>query len=146
MGMINSQRMLLCRNVVAQRQIQLIQLSTLPRDRRNGIVGLSLRLSKDKRSLIRIASPRLQNMFCQVDDPILICTLQADHGKRPFYNTCRHILISLYRKILYYRSLCHGEGIMPALEMVMAQDGTAHDWKICIGSQEIVGELLYKIK
>ena len=35
---------------------------------------------------------------------------------------------------------------MPALEMIVAEDRTSYDWKIRIGSKEIMRKQLYKIK
>ena len=35
---------------------------------------------------------------------------------------------------------------MAALEMVVAEDGTAYDGKVCVGTKKIVRELLDKIK
>ena len=48
--------------------------------------------------------------------------------------------------MLLYGRFCHGKGIMPPLEMVMAQDGSSHNGKVRIGTQEIMGELLDKVK
>ena len=48
--------------------------------------------------------------------------------------------------MLFNLCLRHGKGIMPALEMIVAEDRTSYDWKIRIGAKEIMWEQLYKIK
>ena len=40
----------------------------------------------------------------------------------------------------------HGEGVISSLEMVVGQNGAAHDGKIRVGAQEIVGEQLHEVK
>ena len=59
MGMIHAQRVFLGGNIVSEGQIQFIEIPSLSGDRRDGVVGLSVRLGKDKRRLIRVASPGL---------------------------------------------------------------------------------------
>ena len=48
--------------------------------------------------------------------------------------------------MLLDRRFRHSEGIMSALIVVMAQDGTAHDWKIRIGTDKIMRKQLNEIE
>ncbi len=146
MRMINSKRMLLCSDIVPQGQIQLEDVSHLPCDRRDRIVRFSVCLCIDKCSFIRISSPRSQNMICQFNQALLILMPDTENRQRPFDNSRFHVLIPRYRHGLFNRRFCHGKCIVAALEMVMAQDRSANDRKIRVGSQEIVREQLDKVE
>ena len=120
MRMIYTERMLLCRNVVPQYQIQLIRIAASSCNRSDRIVRLAVCLGVDECRLVRVASPCEENLVCQIDQTILVCCADTDNGHRPFYNPCLYILISFECDLTLYRCLCHGELIMTALEMIVA--------------------------
>ena len=119
MGMIHSQGMLLCGNVVSQYQIQFKIISASSGNGSDGVVGLPLRLCIDKGILIRIASGK-QNLICQFYQPFLIRSADTNYRHGPFYDSCFHIGKTGKLNFLFHLRFCHGKGIVPALEMVMA--------------------------
>ena len=146
MRMINTKRIFLCCNIVSQCQIQFKHISDLTCDRCDRIVRFTVCLCKNKCSFVCIASPHFQYMCCQFYQTIRIFVTDTEYRKRPFYDSRFDIFKSWNSYGFLDRSLCHCEGIMSSLEMIMAQDRAANDRKICIGSQEIVREQFYKIK
>ena len=70
MGVIHAQRMFLCRNVVAQYQIQFKFIVPLSCNRRDRIVRLAFRLGKYKRLLVSVAPLRLQNYVRKSHQPV----------------------------------------------------------------------------
>ena len=48
--------------------------------------------------------------------------------------------------MLLHRCFCHGEGIVTALKMLVAQNRTAHNGEIGVGADEVVGQEIQKIK
>ena len=109
-------------------------------------MGLPIRLGKNKRRLIRISSPVLQDPVRHLYDTLRVLRFQPDNGHGPLHDPCLHILKSLYRNLLLHRRFCHGKFVISALKMVMTQDRSAHNRKIRIGSHEIMRELLHKVK
>ena len=77
MWMIDPKRELFCGNVIAQHQIQLIAGSIFTRDRRNGVVRLSICLRIDESCLIRITAPCSQHLLAQVNQAVRIFTAQT---------------------------------------------------------------------
>ena len=144
--MIDAKRMLLRRDIVPEHQVKFIFVTAFSRNRRDGIVWFPIRLRKNKCCLIRIPAPFCKNDIRKLDDSVVILMGKTDNGHRPLDNTSADILKAPDRKRLLDRCLCHRKLIVAALEMVMAQDGTAHDRQIRIGAHKIVRELLHKIE
>ena len=144
--MIYSQRMLFCGNIISQCQIQFKGITYLTCDRCNGIMRFSLCLCKNKCSLICISSPHFQNMCSQIHQTFLILMTNSQYGKRPFYNSSLHILISRNGNCFLNRCLCHCKGIMSSLEMIMTENGASYNWQVRIGTQKIMRKQFYKIK
>ena len=67
MWMVYSQRMFFGSDVVAQNEIKLKLITPFSCDRSDGVVGLSLRLSKYKSAFIGIAAPCPKDLICQID-------------------------------------------------------------------------------
>ena len=78
MGMIYTKRMLVCCDVVAQCQVELIEISALSGDRCDRAVRCSVCLCKDESSLICITAPFIQDMLSEVDDTLCVSALKAD--------------------------------------------------------------------
>ena len=146
MGVVNPHGMFWSGDIVAQDQVQLILSVPHPGNGRDGIVRLPFRLGKNKGRLVRIAPPYGKDLFGKVHQPVVIPTAQAQDGQRPVDNACRHILKAAERHLPFHRSLLHGEGISPALEVIVAEDGTAHDGQIRVGTHKVMGELLHKVQ
>ena len=146
MGMIYAQRVLLCGDVVAQCEVQFVESILFPRDRGDRIVRHAVCLSEDKSIFVCVGAPCLQDVVGKVDDALCIFPAEADDRERPFHDACGDILIALHGKFFDDQSLGHGECIISSLEMVMTQNRTAHNGKVGIGPEEIVGEELDKIK
>ena len=119
MRMIYAKRMLLCGDVVSEHKVKLIVSVTTSCYRCDSVVWLSICLCKNKCFFICIASPCKKNLICKINKLIPVCRLDSDNRHRPFYDTCLDILVALECDFFLYRSLCHSEGIVSALEMVV---------------------------
>lgn len=146
MWMIDTQWMFFGGDVVAQGQIEFIGVSYLAGNRCDGIVWLAVGLCKDESSFIGITTPCFQYMGSQVDEALLILMADTQYGEWPFHDAGFHVFVTWDDNMLFNRSLGHGEGVMSALEVIMAQDGATDDRKVGIGAQEVVWEKLYKVK
>ena len=82
----------------------------------------------------------------QIDDPLTVCSLKAKHGHRPLHYTCLYIFIARYRKCCFHFGLCHGEFVIAALVMVVAENASADDRKIRIRSHEIMRKYSHEIQ
>ena len=71
---------------------------------------------------------------------------QTEDGQRPLDNACGYIPKAGEGEGRFDRGAFHGEGIAPALEVVMGQDGAADDRQVGIGAYKIMGELAHKIQ
>ena len=140
MRMVDAERILLRGDVVAQDEIQLIVVAAAARNRRDRIMRLTVCLGEDKRILIRVAAPCAENLVRKVDETRAVCAAQADGGKRPLDDARLDIRKACKADFLFNRRLGHGEGIAPALEMVVAENRAADNRQIGIGAEEIVRE------
>ena len=70
--MVNTKRIFIRRDVIAEHQIQLVEIAVLSGNRRDRIVRFSVRLSINKSILIRIAAPCTQHLFTQINQAIRI--------------------------------------------------------------------------
>ena len=120
MGMIHSKRVLLRGDVIAQNQIQFIISSPFPGYGGNGIMRLSIGFGIDKGRFIRVSAPFFQNYISKGNQSVAVRSGQADNRHRPVDNACPDILVPFYRKVRIHSRFCHGELIVPALEMIMA--------------------------
>ena len=120
MGMIDSQRMLLCGDIVTQHQIQFELVSALSGNGSDGVMRLVIGVGIDESPFIRIFSPFIQDHICQCNNAVGIHTAEADHRHRPCHDTGIHILETGYREGFLYRSFRHGKLVMPTLEMIVA--------------------------
>ena len=118
--MIYAQRMLLCGDIVSQRQIQLEDVPLLSGDRSDGIVRFPVRLRVDEGVFVGIASPCLQHMCGEIHQALLVFVTDAQHGQGPFHDSGFHILVSGDDYRLLDLRLRHGKGVMAALEMIVA--------------------------
>ena len=67
MGVVDSQGMFLCGDVVAQNQIQLKPFPPSPGNGGDGVMGFSLCLGKDESGLVRIPPPSGKDFVRQLN-------------------------------------------------------------------------------
>ena len=144
--MVNAERSVLRRDVVAECEVKLVFSVCDPGDRSDRIVRYSVCLSQDKCRLIRVTSPILKHMVCKRDETVRICAADAEDGKRPFDDSALDVLKTWNSERDLDGSLCHCKCIMAALEMVMGKYRSADDRQVRIGTQEVVRELPHKVK
>ncbi len=146
MRMENPQGMLFRGDVVSEHQIQFKTLSPLPGNGRDGGMGCALGLREDEGTLIGVASPLRENPVRQLRNALRVRTGKTDHRHGPLHHAGLYVLVSRYSKASLHRGLGHGEVIVSALEMLMRQDGAAHNGQIRIGTHEVMREHGHKIK
>ena len=140
MGMEHTQGMFIRSDVAAQHQIQLVVLPSPAGDGSDGVVGFAVREGDDAHGLIGVAPPGVQDLLTQVGNAAAVSAGETDDAHGPLDDTGGDVLIARKLHFLLNRGSFHGEGIVSTLEMLVAQDGAAHDGKIRIGTHEIMGE------
>ena len=140
MGVVDAQRVLRGGDVVAEHEVELEPAVPHPGDGGDGVVGLAVGLGKDKAALVGVAAPCGQDLVRQVHKALVVRTGQADAAHGPVDDACFHILIAGEDPCLFDGGLRHGELVVAALEVVVAQDGAAHDGQVRVAAHEIVGE------
>ena len=68
MRMIDTKRMFFRCNIIAQRQIQLIEIPAFPGNWCDRVVRLSVGLGKNKCIWVGVSPPCPEDMICQIDD------------------------------------------------------------------------------
>ena len=145
-GMVDPQRVFRGGDVVAQDQIQLISAIPHPGNGGDGVVGFAVRLGKDEACLVGIAAPCGQDLVGQLHQTLVIRTGQADAAHGPVDDAGFHILKAGEYPALLDGGLGHGELVVTALEVVVAQDAAAHNGQVCIAAHEIVGEQAHEVQ
>ena len=79
MRMVNAERMLLCRDIIAQHKVKFIFLPPHARDRGDRVVRFPVRLRKDKRRLVGIPPPCGQNAVSQRNQTFPVPAADAYH-------------------------------------------------------------------
>ena len=141
MRVVDAKRKFLGGDVVAQDEIQLIVLSAPASDGRDGVVRLSVRLREDEHALVAVAAPVVQHPLGQVDHPFRVRAAQAQYRHRPADDPrpdIREVAEAVFFLRLRPR---HGELIVAALEVIVAQDRPAHDGQVRVGADKVVREL-----
>ena len=146
MGMEHTQGVLLRCDVVAQHQVQLVLAVSLAGDGGDGVVGITVGLGKDKGVGVRVSPPGGKNLVRQVHQALIVGAAQPDDGEGPVDDARLHVLKAREGDGLFHWSLLHGKGVAAALEVVMAQDGAAHDGQVRVGAHEVVGELADEVQ
>ena len=144
--MEHAQGELLGGDVVAQHQVQLVLALPLAGDGGDGVVRLAVGLGEDKGVGVRVSPPGGQDLVRQVHQAGIIGAAQPDDGEGPVDDARLHVLKAREGDRLFHRGLLHGEGVAAALEVVMAQNGAAHDGQIRVGAHEVVGELADEVQ
>ena len=120
MRMIYAKRILICRQVVSQSQIQFKHIADFSCDRCDRVMWLSICLSKDVCIGVGIASPCTKYMVSQIDQTFLVFAANTQYGQRPFYDAGFHILVSRDLNVFLDRCFCHCKLVIAALIVVMA--------------------------
>jgi hypothetical protein len=90
---------------------------------------------------ILVSSPAFDNPFPRILQNPGILAPKAEYRKRPPQDLQRTILLPHPSPD---RGILHGKVPGPSLKMVVPQDGSSHDGKISVGSQEHGGKTLQK--
>ena len=146
MGMIHTQRMLLCSDVISEHQIQFVISIPAAGNGRNCVVGNTLGFRKDKGRFIGITTPGAQNFICQFCNSFPVGTIQTDDAHGPSYNPSAYILEPPKKDFLLNGRTLHRKAIMSTLKMLMAQNTATYNWKIGIGTDKVVWEDSNKVK
>ena len=146
MGVVDAQGVLGGGDVVAEHQVQLVVAAPAAGDGGDGVVGLPIRLSENEGGLVGIAPPGAQDLVGQVDEALRVGGGEADHRHGPLHDAGLHILVAGEGEGGLHRRLFHGEGVVAALEVVVGQDGAAHDGQVGVGAHEVVGELAHEVQ
>ena len=145
-GMVDTQRMLLGCNIVAQHQIQLVILTSAAGNGGDGVVGLAAGLRIDESGLIGVDPPSQQDLGCQIAKLSSVGTGQTKDAHRPLDDAGLDILKALEFHSSLNGCALHGEAEVTALEVLMGQDAAADDGQVSIGADEVVRELGHKVQ
>ena len=143
---IEAERMLRRREIVAQDKIQLKIFPAAAGDGRDGVVRRAVSLGEDHGGFIGVAAPGSQDLLRQQAQPVRVAAGQAQDGHRPFDDPGCNVRESGKRDRRLDRGLFHGEGVVTALEMVVAQNRAADDGQIRVRAEEIMREQLRKVQ
>ena len=72
--------------------------------------------------------------------------VQADNGHRPLDDAGVHRREARQRKAALHRRGFHGEGVVTALEVLVAEDGAADNRQIGVGADKVMRKLRHKVK
>ena len=122
MWMEYSEGVFLCRNIVSEHKIKLELTSAFSCDWFDRVVGLTVRLGKDKELLVGLVSPGRKDLVRKNDYSVNVLAGKPYYGHRPFYDTCLNVLVASDLESLFNRSLHHGKLIMSSLKMIMGED------------------------
>ena len=138
---VHTERTLVRRDVVPQREVQFELAVPFTGDRRDRVVRFAVRLGEDERVFVRVASPGLQDVVREVDDPLVVFPAQADDRQWPVDDARLDVFVTGDRELALIRRLRHGKLVAAALEVVVAQDRAADDGQVRVGPEEVVREL-----
>ena len=142
----HAERMLRRCDVVAQDEVQLIVYAAAAGNGRDGVVRLAVRLGKDEGALVRVAAPCAQDTVGQLHKAVAVRAGQAQNGHRPLDDARADIVKAAEADRLLDRRALHGKCVVPALEMVVAQDGAADDGQVGIRADKVVRELADEVQ
>ena len=109
-------------------------------------MGLAVGFSEDKGALVSVVPPCGEDLVRQVDELLRIFGRDTHHRHGPLYNARLHVLEAREDDWRLHRGFLHSEGVVSALEMVVGQDGAAHDGQVGIGAHKVVGELTNEVQ
>ena len=109
-------------------------------------MGFAVSLGVDEALFVRVAAPCCQNFICQLHQPGIIGAGEADAAHGPVDDARFHILKAGEDPGFLDGGFGHGEFIMAALEMVVAQDAATHNGQVGVAAHEIVGEEGHKVQ
>ena len=100
----------------------------------------SVCLCVDISGLVCISAPCGQDLVGQVHQTAIVLAGQADAAHGPVDDAGFDILVAGESPALLDGSFGHGELVVAALEVVVAQDAAAHDGQVGVAAHEVVGE------
>ncbi len=102
--------------------------------------GFAVGLGVDKAALVGVAPPCGQNLIGQLHKAFVVGTGEADAAHGPVDDAGVHVLKAGEDPLLLDGRFGHGELVVTALEVVVAQDAAAHDGQVGVAAHEVVGE------
>ena len=103
-----------------------------------------VRLGKDAHGFVAVASPEGQDGVGKSHQVVYVFASQADDGHGPVNDAARYVVpvaeVAGKVDLPADGSLGHSKGVAAALEVLMGQDGAAHDGQIRVGPYGIVGK------
>ena len=144
--MVHAERVLLRRDVVAQREVELVNAVHTAGNRRDRVVRLAVRFGKDERSFIRIAAPLFEHARGELNQALRLLRAQTQNGNRPVQNARFDVLKSANRAMLLDARPRHRECVVAALIVVVRQNRAADDRQIGVRAEEVMRELTDKIE
>ena len=141
-GMENTQGMLLAGAVIAQHQMEpILPIGQFTHNGGNGIMG-RIGMGVNIAGGIGILPPGGEHLHGDIGKFLAAFRgkAQASHGPIDQAGIGRACDFAAHSRFI------HGEDIIAALIMIVGEDRAAHDGKISIGAQEIMGETIHKIK
>ena len=142
--MEDPQGVLLRGEVVAQQDVGGIALIRLSDHGGDGVVA-GIGTGDDAQSLIAVIAPGFKQLLHRVRKDLSAPAFQLQAGHRPPERPAPQALDAGI-KAKPGAGAFHRENIAAALEMVMRQDGAAHDGQIGIGADKIVGKDIHKVE
>ena len=146
MGMVDAQGMLLGGDIVPEHQVQLVVAAAAAGDGGDGAVGHAVGLGEDKGRLVGIAAPSGKDLIGQLHQPVLVGAVQPDDAHGPLDDAGLDILEPGEGQLLLHRGELHGEGVVAALEVLVAQDRAADDGQVGVGAHKVVGEQGHEVQ
>ena len=121
MRMEDAQRVLFARTVVAQNEIQAVLLPLFAQNRRNGVMGRSVRFRENTARFVAVPAPRVQNPAGFGNQRLFVRAAELNGGHRPIEQCRRNARHRRLQLAANFR-IVHREMIASALKMVVIED------------------------
>ena len=142
----DAERVLRRGDVASEREIEHERVAVMVADRRHRVVAHAVRLGEDAHRGVGPTPPRVEHVGRRVDELVGVLRAQAYDRERPTNHAGLHAGMARQGEPLDDLGAHHREAVAPALEVVVAQDGAAHDGQVGIRTHEVVGEALHELQ
>ena len=145
-GVEDSQGVLLGGDVAAQHQVQLVEVPPAAGNGGDGVVGLAVGECENGAAFVGIVPPGVQDFLGQLRKALGVLSVQADDAHGPLDQARLNVLVAPESDGGFHGGGLHGEGVVAALEVLVAQNGAADDGQVCVGADEVVGKQGYEVQ
>ena len=146
----HAERMLVARDVAAQREVHLVVTASPAHDGRHRVVahafGALAVMRDDADRRIVPFTPCIQHAACRVEQLLTRGRTKANHRKRPLHDACLHLGETGHPERLDDRGNLHRERMPPALEVIVPENRASHDRQIGVAADEVVREQVDEIE